>query len=31
MTRKRILTGDRPTGKLRQGHYVCSHRHRLAL
>lgn len=31
MTRKRILTGDRPTGKLHLGHYVGSHRHRLAL
>lgn len=30
-TRKRILTGDRPTGKLHVGHYVGSHRHRLAL
>jgi tryptophanyl-tRNA synthetase len=30
-TRKRILTGDRPTGKLHLGHYVGSHRHRLAL
>ncbi len=29
-TRKRILTGDRPTGKLHLGHYVGSHRHRLA-
>jgi tryptophanyl-tRNA synthetase len=29
--RKRILTGDRPTGKLHLGHYVGSHRHRLAL
>lgn len=28
-TRKRILTGDRPTGKLHLGHYVGSHRHRL--
>ncbi len=28
--RKRILTGDRPTGKLHLGHYVGSHRHRLA-
>lgn len=27
--RKRILTGDRPTGKLHLGHYVGSHRHRL--
>jgi tryptophanyl-tRNA synthetase len=30
-TRKRILTGDRPTGKLHLGHYIGSHRHRLAL
>jgi tryptophanyl-tRNA synthetase len=29
--RKRILTGDRPTGKLHIGHYIGSHRHRLAL
>ncbi len=29
-TRKRILTGDRPTGKLHLGHFVGSHRHRLA-
>jgi tryptophanyl-tRNA synthetase len=29
-TRKRILTGDRPTGKLHIGHYVGSLRHRLA-
>ena len=28
-TRKRILTGDRPTGKLHLGHYVGSLRHRL--
>jgi tryptophanyl-tRNA synthetase len=28
--RKRILTGDRPTGKLHLGHYVGSVRHRLA-
>ncbi len=28
---KRILTGDRPTGKLHLGHYIGSHRHRLAL
>lgn len=27
--KKRILTGDRPTGKLHLGHYVGSHRHRL--
>lgn len=31
MTQKRILTGDRPTGKLHLGHYIGSHRHRLAL
>ena len=31
MTRKRILTGDRPTGKLHLGHFVGSVRHRLAL
>ena len=29
MTRKRILTGDRPTGKLHLGHYVGSLRNRL--
>jgi tryptophanyl-tRNA synthetase len=29
-SRKRILTGDRTTGKLHLGHYVGSHRHRLA-
>ena len=29
-TRKRILTGDRPTGKLHLGHYLGSHQHRLA-
>lgn len=28
--RKRVLTGDRPTGKLHLGHYVGSMRHRLA-
>lgn len=28
---KRILTGDRPTGKLHLGHYVGSIRHRVAL
>lgn len=28
--RKRILTGDRPTGRLHLGHYVGSMRHRLA-
>lgn len=28
--RKRILTGDRTTGKLHVGHYIGSHRHRLA-
>ena len=27
--RKRILTGDRPTGKLHLGHYIGSHRNRL--
>jgi tryptophanyl-tRNA synthetase len=27
--RKRILTGDRPTGKLHLGHFVGSHRNRL--
>ena len=31
LQRKRILTGDRPTGKLHLGHYIGSHRHRLAL
>ena len=30
MSQKRILTGDRPTGKLHLGHYIGSHRHRLA-
>ena len=29
--RKRILTGDRPTGRLHLGHYVGSMRHRLAM
>jgi tryptophanyl-tRNA synthetase len=29
--RKRILTGDRPTGKLHLGHFIGSHQHRLAL
>lgn len=29
--RKRILTGDRPTGRLHLGHFVGSLRHRLAL
>ena len=29
--KKRILTGDRPTGKLHLGHYMGSLRHRLAL
>lgn len=29
-TRKRILTGDRPTGKLHLGHYLGSHQYRLA-
>jgi len=27
--RKRILTGDRPTGKLHLGHFIGSHQHRL--
>ena len=27
----RILTGDRPTGQLHLGHFIGSHRHRLAL
>jgi tryptophanyl-tRNA synthetase len=31
MKRKRILTGDRPTGKLHLGHYVGSLRNRVAL
>jgi tryptophanyl-tRNA synthetase len=31
MGRKRILTGDRPTGKLHLGHYVGSLRNRIAL
>ncbi|MEA3335416.1 MAG: tryptophan--tRNA ligase [Chloroflexota bacterium] len=31
MSKKRILTGDRPTGELHLGHFVGSHRHRLAL
>lgn len=30
MSKKRILTGDRTTGKLHLGHFVGSHRHRLA-
>ncbi|MEM7133587.1 MAG: tryptophan--tRNA ligase [Chloroflexota bacterium] len=30
LNRKRILTGDRTTGKLHVGHYIGSHRHRLA-
>jgi len=30
-TRKRILTGDRPTGKMHLGHYVGSMRNRVAL
>ncbi len=30
-SRKRILTGDRPTGKLHLGHYVGSLKNRLAL
>lgn len=29
--RKRILTGDRPTGRLHLGHYIGSMRHRLAM
>ena len=29
--KKRILTGDRPTGKLHLGHYVGSIKNRLAL
>src|SRR3990167_3850288 len=29
--RKRILTGDRPTGKLHLGHYLCSLKNRLEL
>jgi tryptophanyl-tRNA synthetase len=31
VTRKRILTGDRPTGRLHLGHYVGSLRNRLSL
>lgn len=31
MTKKRILTGDRPTGKLHLGHFVGSLKNRLAL
>jgi tryptophanyl-tRNA synthetase len=31
MERKRILTGDRPTGKLHLGHYIGSLRNRVAL
>lgn len=31
MNKKRILTGDRPTGKLHLGHYVGSLKNRLAL
>lgn len=31
MAKKRILTGDRPTGKLHLGHYVGSVKHRVAL
>src|SRR3989338_3460413 len=31
MTRKRILTGDRPTGKLHLGHYVGSLKNRIKL
>ena len=30
-TRKRILTGDRPTGRLHLGHYVGSLRNRVRL
>ncbi|MBU1000050.1 tryptophan--tRNA ligase [Patescibacteria group bacterium] len=30
-TKKRILTGDRPTGKLHLGHYVGSHANRVKL
>ncbi|HQK34743.1 MAG TPA: tryptophan--tRNA ligase, partial [Spirochaetales bacterium] len=31
MDKKRILTGDRPTGKLHLGHYVGSIKNRVAL
>ena len=31
MEKKRILTGDRPTGKLHLGHYVGSHKNRVEL
>ncbi|MFN2189284.1 MAG: tryptophan--tRNA ligase, partial [Candidatus Promineifilaceae bacterium] len=31
MTRKRLLTGDRPTGKLHLGHYVGSVANRVRL
>ena len=31
MSKKRILTGDRPTGKLHLGHYTGSLRNRVAL
>jgi tryptophanyl-tRNA synthetase len=31
LAKKRILTGDRPTGKLHLGHYVGSVKHRVAL
>ena len=31
MSRKRILTGDRPTGKLHLGHYVGSLANRVRL
>ncbi len=31
MTKKRILTGDRPTGKLHLGHYVGSLANRVRL
>ena len=30
-TKKRILTGDRPTGRLHLGHYVGSLKNRVAL
>lgn len=31
MTQKRILTGDRPTGKLHLGHYIGSLQNRVKL
>lgn len=31
MEKKRILTGDRPTGKLHLGHYIGSHKNRVEL